>query len=131
MTEASADMVMARYCRKRAAGQTESQSKRKRPGLEKPSHSIEDPLPFKNFDEGALHLKRFASRCTNGAGGRSLEMKSCLPAGDGDEACGCRATAIEGTLFLLSNEALDWNKPGVLVRLQGWVIVARSARPAS
>jgi hypothetical protein len=38
------------------------------PGLEKPSHSIEDPLPFKNFDEGALHLKRFASRCTNGAG---------------------------------------------------------------
>src|ERR1035441_3888919 len=74
MTEASADMVMARYCRKRAAGQTESQSKRKRPGLEKPSHSIEDPLPFKNFDEGALHLKRFASRCTNGAGGRRLEI---------------------------------------------------------
>ena len=94
------------------------------PGLEKPSHSIEDPLPFKNFDEGALHLKRFASRCTNGAGGRSLEMKSCLPVGDGDEACGCRASAIEGTLFLLSNEALDWNKPGVLVRLQGWAIVA-------
>jgi hypothetical protein len=29
-----------------------------------------------------------------------------------------------GTLFLLSNEALDWNKPGVLVRLQGWAIVA-------
>ena len=45
------------------------------PGLEKPSHSIEDPLPFKNFDEGALHLKRFASRCTNGAGGRSLEIE--------------------------------------------------------
>ena len=49
------------------------------PGLEKPSHSIEDPLPFKNFDEGALHLKRFASRCTNGAGGRSLEIE-VLPA---------------------------------------------------
>src|ERR1700693_5212077 len=45
------------------------------PGLEKPSHSIEDPLPFKNFDEGALHLKRFASRCTSGAGGRSLEIE--------------------------------------------------------
>src|ERR1022692_3081245 len=45
------------------------------PGLEKPSPSIEDPLPFKNFDEGALHLKRFASRCTNGAGGRSLEIE--------------------------------------------------------
>ena len=38
-------------------------------------------------------------------------------------AC-CRASAIEGTLFLLSNEALDWNKPGVLARLQGWAIVA-------
>jgi hypothetical protein len=25
--------------------------------------------------------------------------------------------------FLLSNEALDWNKPGVLVRLQGWAMV--------
>jgi hypothetical protein len=79
MTEACADVVMARYCRNRAAGQTESQSKRKRPGPEKPSHSIEDPLPFKNFDEGALHLKRFASRCTNGAGGRSLEIE-VLPA---------------------------------------------------
>src|ERR1700681_3138056 len=75
MTEASADMVMARYCRNRAAGQTEAQSKKKRRGLEKSSHSIEDPLPFKNFDEGALHLKRFASRCTNGAGGRSLEIE--------------------------------------------------------
>src|SRR6202163_1878556 len=79
MTEASADMVMARYCRNRAAGQTEAQSKKKRRGLEKSSHSIEDPLPFKNFDEGALHLKRFASRCTNGAGGRSLEIE-VLPA---------------------------------------------------
>src|SRR5271170_103113 len=107
MTEASADMVMARYCRKRAAGQTESQSKRKRPGLEKPSHSIEDPLPFKNFDEGALHLKRFASRCTNGAGGRSLEI-AVLPArrrwGRGVLL---PASTIAGTLFLLSNEALD------------------------
>src|SRR5271165_5737301 len=49
------------------------------PGPEKPSHFIEDPLPFKSFDEGALHLKRFASRCTNGAGGRSLETE-VLPA---------------------------------------------------
>jgi hypothetical protein len=32
-------------------------------------------------------------------------------------------SAIEGTLFLLSNKALDWNKPGVLVRLHGWAIV--------
>ena len=36
-----------------------------------------------------------------------------LPAvGDGDEAC-CRASVIEGTRFLLPNEALDWNKPGI------------------
>src|SRR5580700_8251855 len=74
------------------------------PGLEKPSHSIEDPLPFKNFDEGALHLKRFASRCTNGAGGRSLEIEVLPPVGDGNEAFCCRASAIEGTPFLLSNE---------------------------
>jgi len=85
---------------------------------------IEDPLPFKNFDEGALHLKRFASRCTNGAGGRSLEIE-VLPARRRWE----RGVLLPGKRyrrqsFLLSNEALDWNKPGVLVRLQGWAIVA-------
>src|SRR6266851_2966261 len=31
MTEASADVAMVRYCRNRAAGQTEAQSKRERP----------------------------------------------------------------------------------------------------
>ena len=94
------------------------------PGPEKPSHFIEDPLPFKNFDEGARHLKRFASRCTNGAGGRSLEIE-VLPARRRWE----RGVLLPGKRyrrqsFLLSNEALDWNKPGVLVRLQGWAIVA-------
>jgi hypothetical protein len=58
-----------------------------------------------------------------GLEGEAWKLKSCLPVGDGDEACCCRASAIEGTLFLLSNEALDWNKPGVLVRLQGWAMV--------
>ena len=57
-----------------------------------------------------------------GLEGEAWKWRSCLPVGDGDEAC-CPASVIEGTRFLLSNEALDWNKPGVLVRLHGWAIV--------
>ena len=49
MTEASADVVMARYCRNRAAGQTEAQSKRKRTGSGEAFPFIEDTLPFITF----------------------------------------------------------------------------------
>lgn len=92
-------------------------------GLEKPSHFIEDPLPFKNFDEGALHLKRFASRCTNGAGGRSLEIEVLLARGRLGRGVLLPGQRYRGHSFFLSNEALDWNNPGVLVRLQGWAMV--------
>jgi hypothetical protein len=40
--------------------------KRKQAESEEAFPFIEDPLPFKNLDEGAPHLKRFASRCTTG-----------------------------------------------------------------
>jgi len=46
-----------------------------------------------------------------GLEGEAWKWKSRLPVGDGDEAC-CRASVIEGTPFLLSNEALDWNQSG-------------------
>jgi hypothetical protein len=78
--------------------------------------------PHVQFDEGRQETCVRAARLSPTL--RSLEIEVLLPVGDGDEAFCCRASAIEGTLFLLSNEALDWSKPGALVRLQGSAIVA-------
>src|ERR1700693_2003798 len=93
------------------------------PGLEKPFRSSRILYPSLLF-EGALHLKRFSSRCTNGAGGRSLEIE-VLPArrrwGRGVLLPGKR---YRGHSFSSVQRGARLEQAGVLVRLQGWAIVA-------